>query len=269
MNTSTFASVLKRHSQQVYNTSRHTWAHLERFDRIRDGRTINTTQGTQLFVAQFHHHSLCSSDVLIDWLSDRCTRFFLSTLFPAHPANVGAQDLIPDSFLFLLSQVQGITHELRTQGNCLPSRMGGPALWDRDFHAHQRGKLLPSMEVPISKITLDNRARDREFDCQRTIAGKEANRIHRAHIEIDKGILIKTPRRFDELVMFFVCKHDVKGQEERSGILTADQGREICEFHWHAPEWFLISSVSPSSTNFVRNISCGDRGRTTWLTLNW
>src|SRR5260370_31765793 len=41
----------------------HTRTQLEGFDRIRDCRTINTTQGTQLFVAQFHHHSLCSSDV--------------------------------------------------------------------------------------------------------------------------------------------------------------------------------------------------------------
>src|SRR5207302_135722 len=141
--------------------------------------------------------------------------------------------------------------------------------WDWDFYAHQRGKLLPSMEVPISKITLYNRARDREFECQRTIAGKEANRIHRAPIQLGKGILIKTPRRFDELVMFFVSKHDVKGQEERSGILTADQGREICKFHEHAPRLSLICSVYPISTNFVRNISCGDRGKTTWLTLNW
>src|SRR5258706_14121050 len=143
---------------------------------------------------------------------------------------------------------EGIKHELRTQGSCLPSRMGGPALWDRDFYAHQRDKLLPTMEVPISKITLYNRARDREFDGARTIAGKEANRIHRAHIELGKGILVKTPRRFDELVMFFVSKHDVKGQEERSGILTADQGREICKFHKHAPRLFIRSPQTSYET---------------------
>src|SRR5258708_32190836 len=125
------------------------------------------------------------------------------------------------------------------------------------------------MKVPISNITLWNTARDREFDGQRTITGKEADRICRALIEFGKGMLIKTPRRFDEPVMVFVSKHDVKGQEERPGILTADQGREICKFHWYAPRLFLISSVYPISTNFVRNISCGDRGKTTWWRLNW
>src|SRR5260370_12968035 len=114
------------------------------------------------------------------------------------------------------------------------------------------------MEIPISKITLYNRARDREFDCQCTIAGKEANRIHRAHIELGKGILIKTPRRFDELVMFFVSKHDVKGQEEGSGILTAAHGPGICKFHEQTPRLFLIYSFYPISADLALNISCGD-----------
>jgi len=95
------------------------------------------------------------------------------------------------------------------------------------------------MEVPISNIPLWKRARDREFDGPRIIAGKEADSIRRTPIELGKCILIKTPRHFDELVMVFVSKHNVEGQKERSGILTTDQGREFGKFHGHTPLFSL------------------------------
>jgi len=91
---------------------------------------------------------------------------------------------------------------------------------ERNLDGHQWDKLLPSMRVCIPNVSLGNGARDGELEGERVLTLKEAHSLHRTCVEFSKHLCIQALRCLDESVPLLVSKHNVKGQEERSSVLT-------------------------------------------------
>src|SRR5260370_14606013 len=99
--------------------------------------------------------------------------------------------------------------------------MNDELFWERNLYAHQRGKLLSSMEVSIPQIPLGKRAGNGKLEGERVIARKETHRLHRARVERGKRLRVQALRGFDKLVVFLVIKQDVNSQQEWSILPSA------------------------------------------------
>jgi hypothetical protein len=104
-------------------------------------------------------------------------------------------------------------------------RLRSLSLWD--FDINQRHELLPSMQIPIAKVTLKNHAGNAELEGSRVVALKEADGLRSASIEVRKYGGIEHARSFHSQITLFIGKHNVKRQHEGTCVLAANKAREL------------------------------------------
>src|SRR5438552_822165 len=117
----------------------------------------------------------------------------------------------------------------------------------RDLDREQRCVLLTAVKISVAEIARGHPTRDAELEGERVVAFEVADALDRAGIQAGEEFSSERARTLHALVASFVGEHDVERQREWSGVLTADQGRELREHHGVFDQ--------PMSMNCVRNIS--------------
>src|SRR6185369_9610373 len=124
----------------------------------------------------------------------------------------------------------------------------------RDLQIHKRPVLLAAEDVVVVDVARDGRAGDGDLDGGRGVVVDDRDDFRPEAVGAREPLRVDDARVAHLLVGGAVLHDDVEGQLERTGVLAADQLRDLPELH---------RTVSYS----ILNISSGEAGSTTWFRL--
>src|SRR5258708_25096913 len=111
----------------------------------------------------------------------------------------------------------------------------GPHLKRGNPPRYQRCVLLPAMKIRIAELTLEGRPRNAELESERVVAFEEAHDAHRALVELGEELGRQHAGTLHAAVALLVAEQDVESEDERSGVLAADEAGELCELRHGRP----------------------------------